>query len=462
MSYLHIGYNPHNDIICEFSVAPKGISVRQAAEHVAAESSTGTWTEVSTAKPYMKKLAAKIFSIRGKRLDDKLHRRQRRHTGLSSSGTRVKIAYPAELFEANNVPQILSSIAGNIFGMKEISGLRLEDVSFPESIIKSYKGPRHGIAGIKKIMKLNGMYDANPLDAEGVRQHSVHRSRPIIGSVIKPKIGLRTKDHARIAHDIWTGGCDFVKDDENLSSQKFNPFYERFLKTIEMRDLAQSETGEKKVYYINITAETKEMMKRAEFVKDHGGEYIMIDIITTGWSALQTIRNGNFGLAIHAHRAMHAAFDRNPKHGVSMMVIAKLSRLIGVDQIHTGTIIGKLEGGAEVIDINYELKQQNVKAHNNVLQQKWHHIKPVLPVASGGLHPGHVPKIMELFGTDMAMQFGGGIHGHPQGSKAGAMAVRQAIDATMQGIPLKEYAKTHKELAAAISKWGLGRTKYYF
>ncbi len=420
MPYTNLKYKPKNNIICVFSVFPKGIPVRQAAEHVAAESSTGTWTEVSTAKPYMKKLAAKIFYIKG---------------------NTIKIAYPAELFEANNVPQILSSIAGNIFGMKEISGLRLEDVSFPESVIKSYKGPRHGIAGIRKIMKL--------------------KNRPILGSVIKPKIGLRTKDHARIAHDIWTGGCDFVKDDENLSSQKFNPFYERFLKTIEMRDLAQSETGEKKVYYINITAETKEMLKRAQFVKDHGGEYIMIDIITAGWSALQTVRNENFGLAIHAHRAMHAAFDRNLRHGISMMVIAKLSRLIGVDQIHTGTIIGKLEGGSEVIDIDYEMRHQEVKAHNNVLQQKWHHIKPVLPVASGGLHPGHVPRIIELFGTDIAMQFGGGIHGHPQGSKAGAMAARQAVEAAMKKIPLREYAEIHKELAAAINKWGIGKTRYY-
>lgn len=418
MSYIHLHYKPHNDIVCDFSVMPKGISVRQAAEHVAAESSTGTWTEVATAKPYMKKLAAKVFSIKG---------------------SRVKVAYPAGLFEANNIPQILSSIAGNIFGMKEISGLRLEDVSVPKSIIKHYKGPRHGIAGIRKIMKMH--------DAKGVYQQM--KKRPIIGSVIKPKIGLRTADHARIAYEVWSGGCDFVKDDENLSSQKFNPFYDRFLKTIEMRDKAESETGEKKVYYVNVTAETKEMLKRAEFVKEHGGEYAMVDIITAGWAALQTLREANYGLAIHAHRAMHAAFTRNKKHGVSMLVLAKLARLIGIDQIHTGTIIGKLEGGREVIGINNELKR------------KWRHIKPVLPVASGGLHPGHVPRLIELFGTDVAMQFGGGIHGHPQGSKAGAAAARQSVDAAMQKISLKEYAETHKELAAAIRKWGLGKTGYY-
>ncbi len=437
MSYVNFRYKPHNDIVCDFSVTPKGISVAKAAEHVAAESSTGTWTEVATAKPYMRKLAAKVFSIKG---------------------NRVKIAYPAELFEANNIPQILSSIAGNIFGMKELQ-LRLEDVSIPQSIIKYYEGPRHGIAGIRKIMK---MHDANPLDAKSIdargvsQQGVIHRGvyqqmkeRPIIGSVIKPKIGLRTADHARIAYEVWTGGCDFVKDDENLSSQKFNPFYDRFLKTMKMRDKAQSETGEKKVYYVNVTAETKEMMKRAEFVKEHGGEYIMIDIITAGWASLQTLRSENYGLVVHAHRAMHAAFDRNPKHGISMMVIAKLARLIGVDQIHTGTIIGKLEGGKEIIDINKEMRK------------KWRRIKPVLPVASGGLHPGHVPRLIELFGTDIAMQFGGGIHGHPQGSRAGAKSARQAVDAVMQGISLKEYSKSHKELAIAIKKWGLGKTRYY-
>ena len=121
-----------------------------------------------------------------------------------------------------------------------------------------------------------------------------------------------------MAYEAWSGGCDIVKDDENLSSQKFNPFEERLIQTLESRDKAQQETGERKVYMINITAETNLMLKRAEAVIAQGGEYIMVDILTTGWSALQTLRDQNFKLVIHAHRAGHAAFTKNPKHGIAM------------------------------------------------------------------------------------------------------------------------------------------------
>ncbi len=133
----------------------------------------------------------------------------------------------------------------------------------------------------------------------------------MVGTIIKPKLGLNTKDHAKVAYDAWSGGCDIVKDDENLSSQKFNPFEDRLTQTLESRDKAQEETGERKVYMINITAETNLMLKRAEEVINQGGEYVMVDILTCGWSALQTLRDQNFKLVIHAHRAGHAAFTKN-------------------------------------------------------------------------------------------------------------------------------------------------------
>ncbi len=411
--FIDLKYKPKDDLVCLFRISPaRNLGMKKAANTVALESSIGTWTEVP-GKDYVKKLKAKVFSIKG---------------------DNIKIAYPKELFESDNVPNILSSIAGNIFGMKAVKAIRLEDVSFPKSILKNFSGPRYGIEGIRKMMGI--------------------KNRPLVGTIIKPKLGLTTKDHAQSAYESWVGGCDFVKDDENLASQKFNVFEKRLIKTLEMADKAEAETGEKKAHLVNVTAETKEIMKRAQLAEQQGSKYIMVDILTAGWAALQTLREGNFKMALHAHRAMHAAFDRNPKHGISMMVLADFARLIGVDQIHIGTGIGKLEGKIKDIEeIREEIESESVKATKKRLAQKWHNIKSTLAVSSGGLHPGHVPFLIKHLGKNIVLQAGGGIHGHPSGTRAGAAAMRQAVDAVMKNKTLKEYAKDHTELREALKKW---------
>ena len=180
----------------------------------------------------------------------------------------------------------------------------------------------------------------------------------------------------------------------------------------------------------------------------------MVDILTSGWAAIQTLREANFKLAIHAHRAMHAAFDRNPEHGMSMKVIADFARLIGVDQIHIGTGIGKLEGKIKDIrEIKEDISRMKVKKTEKMLTQDWRNIKPVMPVSSGGLHPGHVPFLIKHLGKDLVIQAGGGIHGHPFGTQAGAIAMRQAVDAVLKKKSLKEYARTHVELEEALNEW---------
>jgi len=402
IDFVNLDYTPkETDVVCTFRIEPAGISMKEAAGGVAAESSVGTWTELTTVKPYIDKLAARVFNI---------------------EGNIAKIAYPQELFEPGNMPNILSSIAGNVFGLRALENLRLIDIDFPSKLVKSFKGPKFGIEGIRRLLKV---YD-----------------RPLVGTIIKPKLGLKTADHAKVAYEGWIGGCDIVKDDENLSSQSFNPFEERVAKTLEARDRAEKETGEKKVYMVNITAETEQMLKRAELVLDHGGEYVMVDILACGFAALQTLRNQDFKLVIHAHRAGHAAFTKNPKHGISMKVIAKVARMIGVDQLHVGTVVGKM----------FETKDE-VRENCEALKTEMSGLKPVLPVASGGLHPGLVPSLMELFGKDFVIQAGGGIHGHSDGTFAGATAMRQAVDATLEGKTLEEYAKTHKELKTALELW---------
>jgi ribulose-bisphosphate carboxylase large chain len=180
----------------------------------------------------------------------------------------------------------------------------------------------------------------------------------------------------------------------------------------------------------------------------------MVDVVTEGFGAVQSLREADFKLAIHAHRAMHAAFTRNEKHGISMMVLADMMRLIGVDTLHIGTVVGKLEGTLEeVSELEEEIEKKAVKETKDRLAQNWGKIKPVMAVSSGGLHPGHVPFLINHLGKDLIIQMGGGLHGHPKGTLRGAIAARQAIEATMKGIPLKEYSKVHLELRDALEMW---------
>ncbi len=423
MDYVNLDYKPsENDLIAMYyvEISPECKNLEHAAEEIAKESSIGTWTEIATLSAEIaERLKPSTFYI-------------------DPENNIIKIAYTKELFEANNLPQILSAIAGNIYGMKVLKSLRLLDITFPKDIINAYKGPKSGIQGVRKLTKVHG--------------------RPLLGTIVKPKVGLNEAEHANICGEAWIGGLDIVKDDENLTSMVFNKFEKRVLETLKIRDKVENETGERKFYMPNITAPLSIMKKRADFVIDNGGEYVMVDIVTIGFSALQELREyiNDKDAIIHAHRAMHAAFTRNKKHGMTMLILAKLMRLIGMDQLHTGTIIGKMEGAKnEVLEINNAITEQEIKGNNiTTLNQDWSDIKPVLPVASGGLSPLHVPELIEILGKNMVYQFGGGCHGHPDGTEAGAKAIRQAIDAVLKGYELKEYARKNIELARAIEKWG--------
>ncbi len=412
--FIDLNYVPSKtDIIATFYVKPApGISIEDAAARVASESSVGTWTELRFVPSRVNRIKARVFEIdKEKRI--------------------VKIAYPIELFELDsdappNIPQFLSSVAGNIFGMKAIEGLKLLDIHLPKEFVKHFPGPQFGISGVRKIMKVE--------------------KRPITATVPKPKVGFSAEEFAKVAYELWIGGIDLCKDDENLTNLSFNKFKDRVLLLMKMREKVEEGTGERKSALINITAETREMLKRAKFIADNGGEFVMIDIITVGWAALQTVRYEfeDLKLAIHAHRAMHAAFTRNREHGISMLVVTKLSRLIGVDHLHSGTAgIGKMES-----------EEKEVLAICDALRNKWFHIKRTFPVASGGLHPGILPNVMKIMGTDIIVQVGGGVFGHPSGIRAGAEAVRAAIDAFLENVSLEEKARESKALFEALQKWG--------
>ncbi|MBO8180592.1 MAG: type III ribulose-bisphosphate carboxylase [Archaeoglobus sp.] len=427
--YVDTGYEPdREDVVAVFRVKPaEGFSIEDAAGAVAAESSTGTWTSLHSwyDQKRVKELSARAYHF----------------TDLGDGSYLVRIAYPVALFERHNMPGLLASIAGNVFGMRRVEGLRLEDIYLPEKFLKDFKGPGKGRDGVKKIF--------------GVKD------RPIVGTVPKPKVGYSAEELEKLAYELFTGGMDYIKDDENLTSPDYCKFEERAERIMKVIEKVEAETGERKSWFANITSDVREMERRLKLVAELGNPHVMVDVVVTGWGALEYIRDmaADHGLAIHGHRAMHAAFTRNPYHGVSMFVLAKLYRIIGIDQLHIGTAgAGKLEGKKwETVQNARIFREENYSPDEGDvfhLPQEFHHIKPAMPVSSGGLHPGNLEPVIEALGSDIVIQVGGGVLGHPNGARAGAKAVRQALDAIINGIPLEEYAKQHPELEAALSKWG--------
>ncbi|AFK50788.1 ribulose bisophosphate carboxylase [Thermogladius calderae 1633] len=431
--YVDKKYQPDPDthVIVTFRVKPaSGFTVEDAAGGVAAESSTGTWTTLFSWYDVsrVKKLSGRAYYFKD----------------LKDGSYIVRVAYPVELFEEGNMPAFLASVAGNIFGMRRVEGLRVEDIYLPKQFLQYFKGPFKGVKGVREIFKVH--------------------DRPIVGTVPKPKVGYTPEEVEKLALELLMGGMDYIKDDENLASPSFCRFEARAKSIMKIIDKVEKETGERKAWFANITADVREMEKRLKLVADYGNPYIMVDVVVTGWSALTYIRDlaEEYKLAIHAHRAMHAAITRNPYHGISMFALAKLYRFIGMDQLHIGTAgAGKLEGAKlDVVRIAKMLRAEDYQPDPDDdfhLPQKMYHIKPMMPVSSGGLHPGNLPIVIEALGTDLVLQIGGGTIGHPDGPRAGATAVRQALDAIIKGIPLEEYAKDHKELARALEKWGFAK-----
>lgn len=406
-SYLHLDRQPDQDkeVLVTYRITPpKGVILEETAEKVAAESSVGTWTPTATLSPRIfEELAAYVYHIDQKQ-------------------NLVKIAYPLGLFEPGSLPQLGSGIMGNVFSMKDVTALRMEDFDLPDDYINSFPGPALGPAGVRQLLGIE--------------------SRPIIGSIMKPKIGLNPKENAQLAYQVWRNGVDLVKDDENLVDLAISPFKERVVEAMKMLEKAEVETGQRKIYAFNVTGPVTQMIERGNWVAEHGGRCLMVDLVTTGWSGVQELRKAFPEMVIHGHRAGHSAFTRMPNHGLSMLVVAKMARLAGIDQLHTGTVVGKMEGEeAEVVGIN------------RFLGSVWGNLKPVLPIASGGLHPGLVAGLMKALGSDLIINFGGGIHGHPDGPAVGAEAAQAAIEAVGRGDSLTAAAKECPALARALEHW---------
>jgi ribulose-bisphosphate carboxylase large chain len=397
------------DVIAAYRFRPeKGTSPEEAARWIAEEETTGTWTGIGTTTGYVRRLDGEVLEI------------------VPGDGFyEAKIRYPAEIFEPGNVAQYLSVVAGNLFGLKKLASVRLLDMDFPESLVP-FGGPKFGIRGIRALVGTT--------------------NRPHVGTIIKPKVGLTPADTAEVAYQAALGGVDLIKDDETLTDQAFCPVRERVPRVMEGLARVKEETGRQVLYAVNVTTRADRIVERAEEAIALGANMVMVDVIISGFGALQALGEApSVTVPIHVHRAMHAAMTRNKEHGIAMRPFARLVRWLGGDQLHTGTVSGKMSHDAT-----------EVLGDNAVLTGPCFGKKRVFPVSSGGLHPGKVFAELETLGTDVVLQAGGGIHGHPDGTAAGAMAMRQAVDAFMEGIPLAEYAKQHYELGRALKLWGIG------
>lgn len=428
------------DILAAFRVTPQpGVPPEEAGAAVAAESSTGTWTTVWTdGLTSLDRYKGRCYRIE-------------RVVGEKDQYI-AYVAYPLDLFEEGSVTNMFTSIVGNVFGFKALRALRLEDLRIPPAYVKTFQGPPHGI-----------QVERDKLNKYG---------RPLLGCTIKPKLGLSAKNYGRAVYECLRGGLDFTKDDENVNSQPFMRWRDRFLFCAEAIFKSQAETGEIKGHYLNATAGTcEEMIKRAVFARELGVPIVMHDYLTGGFTANTSLAHycRDNGLLLHIHRAMHAVIDRQKNHGIHFRVLAKALRMSGGDHIHSGTVVGKLEGERDItlgfVDLLRDDFVEQDRSRGIYFTQDWVSLPGVLPVASGGIHVWHMPALTEIFGDDSVLQFGGGTLGHPWGNAPGAVANRVALEACVKArnegrdlaqegnAIIREACKWSPELAAACEVW---------
>lgn len=427
------------DVLALFRITPQpGVDPIEAAAAVAGESSTATWTVVWTDLL----TACDLYRAKAYRVDP---------VPNSNEQYFAYISYDIDLFEEGSIANLTASIIGNVFGFKAVKALRLEDMRIPVAYLKTFQGPATGVIVERERMDKFG--------------------RPFLGATVKPKLGLSGKNYGRVVYEGLKGGLDFLKDDENINSQPFMRWRERYLFAIEGVNRAIAATGEIKGHYLNVTAGTMEdMYERAYFAKELGSIICMIDLVI-GYTAIQTMAKWarKNDMILHLHRAGNSTYSRQKNHGMNFRVICKWMRMAGVDHIHAGTVVGKLEGDPLMIKGFYNTL---LESHLDInlpqglfFEQDWASLRKVLPVASGGIHAGQMHQLLDYLGEDVILQFGGGTIGHPDGIQAGAIANRVALEAMVlarnegrdyvaEGPQiLKEAAKTCGPLQTALDLW---------
>ncbi|GAB4329800.1 MAG: hypothetical protein Kow0069_37390 [Promethearchaeota archaeon] len=430
--YLHV-----SPVVRPGETVPQALY--RAALETTAEETTGTWD------PDLKTIEPGAMNADSERNMGAL---QGRVIGINPRTGVVACALPVEGFEPGSLPQLSSVIIGNYTGMtSQSNAVRLEDVEVPVEYAETFPGPALGPEGIWDKLGLP-------------------HGTPLMGTIVKPKTGLSPADWAKTADLAYRGGLDVVKDDENLTDQAYCRFHERARLVLENLRRLERDTGRKAVYVANVTAGTiDQMLERAQFVVDNGGTCLMIDLLAAGWTALQTLRQRFPDVIIHGHRAGHGTMTHMPRvevggrvrtirHGISMKVLALFARLGGVDQLHVGAPLGKMDPENHAALENLEM-----------ITRPMGKIKPCLAINSGGLSPDKFPEVVKQMappgeGKNLALvyQAGGGTHAHPLGTFGGAKAMVQVRQAVQDDLSVVEALSRYYELRLAYRRW---RTSVY-
>ena len=417
-------------VLVAYIMKPKaGYGYLETAAHFAAESSTGTNVDVSTTDDFTRGVDALVYDIDP---DKEL----------------TKIAYPVELFDRNIIDgramlvSFLTLTIGNNQGMGDVEYAKMHDFYVPPAFLRLFDGPSMNIEDMWRVL-------GRPLDNGGM----------VVGTIIKPKLGLRPQPFADACYEFWLGG-DFIKNDEPQGNQVFAPLKETMALVADAMKRAQDKTGSPKLFSANITADDHyEMLARGEYILETFGENadhvaFLVDGYVGGPAAITTARRAFPNQFLHYHRAGHGAVTSpQSKRGYTAFVHCKMSRLSGASGIHTGTMgYGKMEGESGDKDIAYMLERDS--ADGPYFHQEWQGMKATTPIISGGMNALRLPGFFDNLGHSNVIQTsGGGAFGHVDGGTAGAISLGQAHDAWMAGVNLVDYAKEHHELARAFESF---------
>jgi len=427
-----------NHVLCVYMMKPKeGYGYLETAAHFAAESSTGTNVEVCTTDDFTRGVDAIVYEI-------------------DEAKELMKIAYPVDLFDRNIIDgrammvSFLTLTIGNNQGMGDVEYAKMLDFYVPPKYMRLFDGPAMNIVDMWRVL-------GRPIENGGM----------VVGTIIKPKLGLRPQPFADACYQFWLGG-DFIKNDEPQGNQVFAPMREIIPLIADAMRRAQDETGEAKIFSANITADDpQEMIARGEFILETFAENadhvaFLVDGYVGGPTAVTTCRRRFPNQFLHYHRAGHGAVTSpQSKRGYNALVHMKMSRLQGASGIHCGTMgYGKMEGEASEKYLAYMLERD--EAEGLFFKQKWYGMKATTPIISGGMNALRLPGFFDNLGHCNVIQTsGGGAFGHKDGGTAGAISLRQARDAWMSGVDLVEYAKEHKELARAFESFPWDADKLY-
>ncbi len=417
-------------VLVAYIMRPKaGYGFLETAAHLAAESSTGTNVEVSTTDDFTRGVDALVYEI-----DE-------------SKGV-VKIAFPVDLFDRNIIDgramlcSFLTLTIGNNQGMGDVEYAKMHDFWLPPAYLRAFDGPSTTISDLWRVL-------GRPHVDGGF----------IVGTIIKPKLGLRPQPFADACHDFWLGG-DFIKNDEPQGNQTFAPLKDTIRLVADAMKRAQDKTGKAKLFSANITADDHhEMIARAEFILETFGTdadhvAFLVDGYVTGPAAITTARRAFPRQYLHYHRAGHGAVTSpQSMRGYTAFVLSKMARLQGASGIHTGTMgYGKMEG--EPADKLMAYMITDDVATGPYFRQEWAGMAPTTPIISGGMNALRMPGFFANLGhSNLVMTAGGGAFGHIDGAIAGAASLRQAEQCWKEGADPLEFAKDHKEFARAFESF---------